>query len=93
MAMNIKRLLGAGLVAEAVIMLSGATMVPVVGNQMDAVLKARNLPPMSGGAMAFFGVVSLVNGILLVWLYARMRPRLGASPRSRIPIVIARDYR
>jgi hypothetical protein len=81
-SMNLKRVLGGGLAAGAVIILSAITMVPVVGNQMDAVLAARNLPPMSGGAMAFFGVVSLANGILLVWLYAAMRPRLGAGPKT-----------
>lgn len=82
MAINSARVAIGGLVAGAMIIVSGLLMVPVVGPQMDAVLKARNVPPMGGGAMAFFGTWSLILGVLLVWLYAAVRPRLGPGPKT-----------
>ena len=82
MAINVKSVLGSGLVAGLIINASAIAMVPMVGNQMDEALAARNLPPMGGGAMAFFGMVSLMLGFALVWLYAAVRPRLGPGPRT-----------
>lgn len=82
MAINVKGVLTGGLVAGLIINISAIFMVPFVGNQMDEALKARNLPPMSGGAMAYFGVMSLVLGVILVWLYAAVRPRLGPGPKT-----------
>jgi hypothetical protein len=82
MAINLKRVLGGGLVAGVVIIASAVLMVPAVGDQMDKALEARNLPPMGGGAMAFFALVSLSNGVVLVWLYAAVRPRLGPGPKT-----------
>jgi len=82
MAINVKSVLSSGLVAGLIINFSALFMVPVVGNQMDEALKARNLPPMAGGAMAYFGVMSLVLGVVLVWLYAAVRPRLGPGPKT-----------
>lgn len=82
MAINPKRVLTGGLVAGVIILASAVLMVPVVGDQMDKALEARNLPAMGGGAMAFFALVSLSNGVALVWLYAAVRPRLGPGPRT-----------
>jgi len=82
MAINVKRVLTGGLVAGVVIIASAVLMVPAVGDQMDRALEARNLPAMGGGAMAFFALVSLSNGVVLVWLYAAVRPRLGPGPRT-----------
>jgi hypothetical protein len=82
MAINVKSVVSSGLVAGLVINLSALPMVPVVGRQMEAALRDRNVPPMGGGAMAYFGAMSLLLGVLLVWLYAAVRPRLGPGPRT-----------
>jgi hypothetical protein len=82
MAINVKSVLTSGLVAGLIINFSAIFMVPVAGNQMDEALKARNLPPMAGGAMAYFGVMSLILGVVLVWLYAAVRPRLGPGSKT-----------
>jgi len=82
MAINVKGVLTSGLVAGLIINVSAIFMVPVVGNQMEEALKARNVPPMGGGAMAYFGVMSFVLGVILVWLYAAVRPRLGPGPKT-----------
>lgn len=41
---------------------------------------AENLE--SPGLMAFFVAFDLALGIIIVWTYAAMRPRLGAGPRT-----------
>jgi hypothetical protein len=83
MAINVSRVLTGGLLAGLIIIASGMLMVPVVGPQMDAALKARNVPPLGGAAMAFVAIWSVVLGVLLVWLYAAVRPRFGPGPKTR----------
>lgn len=82
MAINTKGVLSGGLTAGLIINVSAVLMVPVVGNEMDTVLASRNLPPMGTGAMVYFAMLSLSLGVLLVWLYAAVRPRLGPGPRT-----------
>jgi hypothetical protein len=48
-------------------------------------LQARNLPPVGGGAIAYFVVMCFLLGILMVWLYAAVRPRLGPDPKTGCP--------
>lgn len=82
MGINLQRVWAAGLVAGLIISLSAVSMVPVVGDQMDAALKARGVPPLSTGAMVYFVLQSLLTGVLLVWLYAAVQPRLRPGPKT-----------
>lgn len=82
--MIITSVLKGGLVAGFIIILSAATMVPVVGNEMDMALAKFNLPPLSIGAMLFFFVVSLSLGITLIWLYAALLPRFKHRIKTAI---------
>lgn len=82
MAINLRRVLTAGLVAGLTISLSAIAMVPVVGDHMDAALEARGVPPLSTAAMAFFVAQSFLTGVLLVWLYAAVQPRLRPGPKT-----------
>jgi hypothetical protein len=70
------------LAAGLVISLSALAMVPVVGEQMEAALRERGVPPLSTGAMAYFIVQSFTFGVLLVWLYAAVQPRLAPGPKT-----------
>ena len=58
--------------------------VPVMGTQMEAALAERNLPAIGGGAIGVFVIGSFVIGIVLAWLYAAIRPRLGPGPRTAV---------
>lgn len=58
--------------------------VPVAGAKMEAEMAALNLPPVGSGAIATFTAMTLVLGVLTVWLYAAMRPRLGPGPKTAI---------
>lgn len=70
--MKLKKNLKPGIIAGFIIILSAATMVPVVGNEMDLALAKFNLSPLSIGDMIFFFGVSLFTGIMLMWLYSTL---------------------
>lgn len=84
MGINYRRVFVGGLLAAVVIILSAATMVPVVGDQLDLALARFDLPPLSASAMVFFAVVSLTVGLAVVWLYAALQPRLRSGPLTAI---------
>jgi hypothetical protein len=87
MAINTKGVLVGGLVAGLIINVSESILnVPVLGTQMEAALKARNLPPVGGTAIAFFIIMGFIMGWLLVWLYAAVRPRFGPGPRAAVAV-------
>ena len=85
MKINIKSLLLSGIVAGIVILIIGGGLVPIVGHQMDEVLKSRFLPPLSGADMAYFAFVSISNGIGVTALYVL----INNSMRSRFKTVFA----
>jgi hypothetical protein len=88
MKINVKSVITSGLIAGLVISLSAITMVPVVGNEMDLVLESRGLPPLSNMAMLFFVVLSFINGITLILLYALVKERLGAGIRTAVIVSV-----
>lgn len=86
MAINQLRVLKAGIAAGIVIIVSGVAMVPVVGDQMQAALKNRGLPPIGYGAMLYFALHSLVLGLVIVWLYAALQARFGQGLRTALVV-------
>jgi hypothetical protein len=58
--------------------------VPVLGPQMDAEFAQRNLPPPTGGAIALFVIITFLAGLITVWLYGAIRPRLGPGPKTAV---------
>lgn len=74
-----------GLVAGLIINLSQTILnVPVLGARMQSELAARNLPAVEGGAIAVFVVMCFGLGLLMIWLYAAVRPRLGPGPNTAV---------
>lgn len=89
MKINVKSVITSGFIAGLIISLSAITMVPVVGNEMDQVLASRGLPPLSTMAMVFFCMISFVNGISLVLLYALLKDQFGAGIKTSVFISLA----
>jgi hypothetical protein len=77
------RVLLGGLLAGVVINISEFVLNGVVlSGDIQASLGRLNLPPVGGNAMSIFILMGFVLGIVLVWLYAAIRPRFGAGPTT-----------
>jgi hypothetical protein len=81
---NLVGVLKGGLAAALIMNISEFVLnVPVAGVQMEAEMGLRNLPPAVGGAqIAVFVALRSLLGIITVWLYAAIRPRLGPGPKT-----------
>ncbi len=74
-----------GLVAGVVINVSEYVLnEPVLGAEFAAAMAAHNMPPIGGGAIALFLTYGFALGLVLVWLYAAMRPRFGPGPKTAV---------
>jgi hypothetical protein len=89
MAINVSKVVVGGLAAGVVgnivgYVAYGLLLAPRM--QADAVAVAPQLQGrgMSGGAIATNVIATFVIGLLLVWLYAAMRPRFGPGPKTAI---------
>jgi hypothetical protein len=80
---DMTRVVLGGLLAGLVINISEFVLNGMVlGADMQAALARLNLPPVSGNAIAVFLVMGFILGIVLVWLYAAIRPRFGPGPTT-----------
>lgn len=80
---NARGVVVGGLVAGLIINVSEYILnEPVLGAAITAALAVHNLPPVGGNAIAMFVVLGFVLGIVLVWLYAAIRPRFGPGPQT-----------
>lgn len=86
MSLNVKSIITSGLIVGLIISLSAITMVPVVGDQMDLVLESRGLPPLSNMAMLYFIIISFINSVFLVFLYAVLKDLVGPGIRTAVII-------
>ena len=57
---------------------------PLLGGMWSAVTEAHNLPPVGLGRIPVFVLLNLVLGIVLIDLYAAIRPRYGAGPKTAL---------
>ena len=87
MALNTGKVIAGGLVAGAALSVVGYIVDGVIlGDRMAA--EANSFRPgtaalmMSSQAMTISIISNFVMGLLLVWTYAAVRPRLGPGPRT-----------
>ncbi len=85
---NAGRVILGGVVAGIILYISGFIIhVAILGADWMAWAAAMgplNHPPAEMVGMALWGVVSLINGITGVWIYAGIRPRYGAGPKTAL---------
>lgn len=87
---NTKRVILGGLVAGLIINVSEYLLNgPVLGRELESAIQAHSLQPVGGGAMGVFGASGFGLGLLLVWLYAAVRPRFGPGPRTAVLAAVA----
>jgi len=82
---NLGRVILGGLLAGLVINVFEAVLnLFVIAGPMEESLRARNLPPMNNSSIGMWIFLSFLLGIVLVWLYAAIRPRYGAGVGAAI---------
>jgi len=58
-------------------------------NDMNAAMVALNKPAITTNMILWFVFLDFLYGIWLVWLYAAIRPRFGAGPKTAVTAGIA----
>ena len=82
---NVGRVILGGLLAGLVINISETILnLVVVAKDMEDAFRALNMPPLGTGPIMGFVASSFVLGIAIVWLYAAIRPRFGAGPKTAV---------
>jgi pimeloyl-ACP methyl ester carboxylesterase len=80
---NLGRVLVGGLLAGVVINISEFLLNGVVfAEEFNDAMKAMNKPPIDNSMIVWFVLLGFGIGFMAVWLYAAMRPRMGAGPRT-----------
>ena len=57
---------------------------PILGVRWAAAMESLNRQPVGGNAIAVFVVGTFILGITMIWIYAAIRPRMGAGPSTAI---------
>jgi hypothetical protein len=85
MRMNWTRVILGGIVAGIVSDILGYVVDGVMlGPQWAGMMKALGKAEFSVSQNVAFSVIGLVYGIFMVWLYAAIRPRYGAGPKTAV---------
>ena len=89
-SINVGKVISGGLLCGLIINISETILnLFVVGADMEAVLKERNLPVLGLQPIIGFVVFGFLLGIGIVWLYAAIRPRFGAGVKTAIIAAVA----
>lgn len=84
-SINWNRVLLGGLLAGVIVDISEGLLNGVfLAQDWAEAMKALGKPEISGSAIALFNVMGLGFGIFTVWLYAAIRPRFGAGPKTAL---------
>jgi hypothetical protein len=82
---NFTRVILGGLVAGVVLNIGEIILNDLIlGAQMKDFFSRLNLPEPGGSFLATAVILTLVIGVVIVWMYAAMRPRLGPGPKTAI---------
>jgi hypothetical protein len=85
---NVSRVLLGGLAAGVVLNVLGIVYQLVFADNMEAEFARLGLEVPGGSLIAIFMLLGLVSGIVLIWLYAAIRPRFGAGPATAIKAAV-----
>lgn len=80
---NWGRVVAGGLLAGVVLVVYDFLMNGMIlGDQWNAAMAALGKGEMGGGLIVWFVIFDLLFGVWMVWLYAAIRPRFGAGPKT-----------
>lgn len=82
---NLGRVVLGGIVAGIVMdVLEGVMNGVVLRPQWAAAMKSLGLPEFGSSEIILFNLAGLSTGLIAVWIYAAIRPRFGAGPRTAL---------
>ena len=82
---NLGRVVIGGLLAGLLINISEFVLNGVVfAEDMNAAMAALNKPPVDNTMIVWFVLLGFGIGFMTVWLYAAIRPRMGAGVRTAV---------
>jgi len=92
-AINTSKVLAGGLAAGVVLnVIDFVTYTYIVADrrkaETDAFKPGLSAAMMQGSAIAAYVITDFVFGILLVWTYAAIRPRLGPGPKTAATVAV-----
>ena len=87
---NLQKVVAGGLVAGVVLNVFDFLVYGVwLKNDMNAAMVALNKPAITSNMILWFVFLDFLYGIWLVWLYAAIRPRFGAGPKTAVTAGVA----
>lgn len=88
---NLAKVIAGGLLAGVVINVSEGLLNGVVlASDWAEIMRGYNKPStFSAGQIVTFNLFGFITGIFAVWLYAAIRPRFGAGPKTAVTAAIA----
>jgi hypothetical protein len=87
---NMGRVVVGGLLAGLLVNVSEFVLNTfVIAKDMEAAMKAMNLPPMDSTQIPAFVVLGFLIGIATVWTYAAIRPRFGPGVTTAVYAALA----
>ncbi len=82
---NVGKVILGGLVAGVVLNVGEAILnLQVLSSAMEEFNKKFNLTPPGGGFIATMTILMFIFGIVTVFVYAAIRPRFGAGPKTAV---------
>jgi hypothetical protein len=82
---NYARVVIAGLAAGLVLNIGEMVLNSLIlAKDWEDAMKAINQQPLGQSATFFFIVLCFVLGVIMTWVYAAIRPRFGAGPKTAI---------
>lgn len=85
-SINTARVILGGLVAGLIINISEFVLnMPVLGQDWQQIMISINRPTETTGTqIAGYNIMGFAIGVFTIWLYAAIRPRFGAGPRTAV---------
>ncbi len=82
---NLVRVIGGGLLAGVILNIGEFILNGILlKDRWAEALKARNLPPMEGMVVIYYTLITFAVGLVMIWVYAAIRPRMGPGPKTAI---------
>ncbi len=82
---NYGRVLAGGLLAGVIVAIGEFIFYELfMQERWLAVMERLGVEPPGAGVLILYGVLMVILGVAIVWLYAAIRPRFGPGPRTAV---------